>query len=155
MRAGAAAASAAFALAKEPDPWPKSALMAPAALAKTLNSDGLRPAVLCVAFPVLYRQRHIIHAEYAGPGNSAEGIELLKKAVAKLQKNDEIVMYCGCCPMVDCPNVRPAYSALAKLGFTNVKVLDIPKNFHTDWVAKGYPVEDQLGVPVQPATKPK
>jgi hypothetical protein len=108
-----------------------------------------------VAFPVLYRQRHIIHAEYAGPANSAEGIELLKKAAAKLQKNEEIVIYCGCCPMADCPNIRPAYSTLAELGFTHVKVLDLATNFHTDWVAKGYPVEDQLGVPIGPAPKPE
>ncbi|HXE05533.1 MAG TPA: rhodanese-like domain-containing protein [Bryobacteraceae bacterium] len=158
MRVGAAAASATIALGKEQsaaEPWPQSALMSPAALAKKLNSEGARPAVLCVAFPVLYRQRHIIHAEFAGPGSSAEGIESLKKAAANLQKNEEIVIYCGCCPMVDCPNVRPAYSTLTKLGFTNVKVLDIPTNFHTDWVAKGYPVEEQLGVPIGPAARPK
>jgi len=158
MRVGAAAASATIALGKEQsaaEPWPQSALMSPAALAKKLNSEGARPAVLCVAFPVLYRQRHIIHAEFAGPGRSAEGIESLKKAAANLQKNEEIVIYCGCCPMVDCPNVRPAYSTLTKLGFTNVKVLDIPTNFHTDWVAKGYPVEEQLGVPIGPAARPK
>jgi hypothetical protein len=155
-RASVAAASAAFAFAESKtaaDPWPKSALMTPEALAKKLNSGGARPFILCVAFPVLYRQRHIIHAEFAGPGSTAEGIESLKTAVAKLRKNEEIVVYCGCCPMVDCPNVRPAYSTLTKLGFTNVKVLDIPTNFHTDWVAKGYPVEEQLGVPLGPAPK--
>jgi hypothetical protein len=27
-----------------------------------------------------------------------------------------------------------------ELGFTNLRVLDLPTNFHTDWVLKGYPV---------------
>jgi len=131
------------------NPWADSDLMQPADLAAALNSTKPRPRILCVAFPVLYRQRHIIHAEYAGPGNKPEGIAALKAAVASLPKDAQIVIYCGCCPMVKCPNVRPAYSALKEAGFKNVRVLNIPENFHTDWAAKGYPVEAQLGVPVR------
>jgi 3-mercaptopyruvate sulfurtransferase SseA len=51
--------------------------------------------------------------------------------------------------MVKCPNVRPAYSALKAAGFKNVRVLDIPENFHADWVAKGYPTEAETGIPVR------
>jgi hypothetical protein len=43
--------------------------------------------------------------------------------------------------MEKCPNLRPAYQALKKLGFTQIRVLDLPTNFHTDWAEKGYPVE--------------
>lgn len=131
------------------NPWADSDLMQPADLADRLNSTKPRPHLICVAFPVLYRQRHIIHAEYAGPGNKPEGIASLKSAVASLPKNSEIVIYCGCCPMVKCPNVRPAYSALKEAGFKNVRVLNLSENFHADWVAKGYPVEAELGVPVR------
>ena len=123
--------------------------MHPADLAAVLNSTKPQPHIICVAFPVLYRQRHIIHAEYAGPGNKPEGIQALKSAVASLGMDSQIVIYCGCCPMVKCPNVRPAYSALKEAGYRKVRVLDIPENFHADWVAKGYPVEAQLGVPVR------
>jgi rhodanese-related sulfurtransferase len=131
------------------NPWPDSDLMAPADLAARLNSTKPRPHIFCVAFPVLYRQRHIIHAEYAGPGNKPEGIAALKAAAASLPKDVEIVIYCGCCPMVKCPNVRPAYRTLKDAGFQNVRVLNIPENFHADWVAKGYPVEAEVGVPVR------
>jgi hypothetical protein len=132
------------------DPWPESDLMQPADLAKTLNTSGPKPTILCVAFPVLYRQRHIIHAEFAGPASKPEGIDLLKTAVAKLPKSSKLVIYCGCCPLVRCPNVRPAYQLLKQMGYSNVRVLNIPTNFHDDWVAKNYPVEESVGVPLQP-----
>jgi hypothetical protein len=83
---------------------------------------------------------HIPDAVFAGPANKAEGIADLRKAVGDLPKDTAIVIYCGCCPMKDCPNIRPAYRALRELGFTNLRVLDLPTNFHTDWVLKGYPV---------------
>jgi rhodanese-related sulfurtransferase len=133
---------------EDADPWPKGDLMEPSNLAALLNSSATRPAIICVAFPVLYRQKHIIHAEFAGPGSKPEGLEELKVAASKLDRNSEIVLYCGCCPMVRCPNVKPAYRQLKNAGFKKVRVLNIPENFHADWVAKGYPVEEHLGVPV-------
>jgi thiosulfate/3-mercaptopyruvate sulfurtransferase len=89
----------------------------------------------------VYRGAHIPGAIMAGPGSQAEGVESLKKAVHELPRNGEIVLYCGCCPFVRCPNVRPAYTALREMGFSHVKVIAIETNLHTDWVAKGYPVE--------------
>jgi len=83
-----------------------------------------------VAFPVLYKLKHVAHAEYAGPGSKAEGIGMLKAAVAKLPKDADLVIYCGCCPMVKCPNIRPAYAALKQMGFTHVRVLSIPENMN-------------------------
>jgi hypothetical protein len=122
------------------DPWLKSELLEPVALAHQITS-GKPPTVLCVAFPVLYRSRRIPHAIGVGPGSKPEGIALLKKTVEKLPKDADLVIYCGCCPMVRCPNVRPAYRTLKQMGFTRVRVLDIPTNMHTDWFAKGYPSE--------------
>ena len=29
------------------------------------------------------------------------------------------------------------------MGFTKVRILDLPANFATDWVEKGYPVDRQ------------
>lgn len=115
--------------------------MEPAALAKLLASDVQQLHILCVTFPVLYRQKHIPHAEFAGPANKPEGIAKLRAAVESLEKGAPVVIYCGCCPMDKCPNVRPAYRALKELGFQHIRVLDLPTNFHTDWTAKGYPVE--------------
>lgn len=132
---------AALALAQSgADPWTSAELLDPAKLAPTLKA-GKQPTILCVAFPMLYRNRHIPHAVYAGPGFKPEGIDLLKKAAAGLPKDADIVLYCGCCPMVKCPNIRPSYRTLKEMGFTHVRVLNIPTNMHVDWYAKGYPSE--------------
>lgn len=132
------------------DPWAKSDLMEPAALAKMLNTAGPKPAIICVAFPVLYRQRHIIHAEFAGPTSKPEGINALKSTATRLPQDSDIVIYCGCCPMGHCPNIRPAYQQLKQMGYSHVQVLNLPTNFHDDWVAKNYPTEESVGVPLQP-----
>ncbi len=66
---------------------------------------------------------------------------MLKKAVAGVAKDADLVLYCGCCPMVKCPNVRPAYRGLKEMGFTRVRVLNLPTNTLTDWYNKGYPSE--------------
>jgi len=96
------------------DPWTKTEVVEPAQLAKAVQS-AKAPIVISVAFPVLYNARHIVHAINAGPGSKAEGIELLKKAVASYPKDADIVLYCGCCPMVRCPNIRPAYRTLKEM----------------------------------------
>jgi len=122
------------------DPWTKTEVVEPAQLAKAVQS-AKAPIVISVAFPVLYNARHIVHAINAGPGSKAEGIELLKKAVADYPKDADIVLYCGCCPMVRCPNIRPAYRTLKEMGFTHIRILDIPTNMHDDWYTKDYPSE--------------
>ena len=62
-------------------------------------------------------------------------------AVSNVPKDSEIILYCGCCPWDHCPNLKPAFSLLHGMGFANVKVVEIPTNFTTDWLAKGYPFE--------------
>jgi hypothetical protein len=62
------------------DPWPKAAVIEPAALAQILEA-GNPPVVISVAFPTLYRAKHIVHAVDAGPTSKPDGIEALKKAV--------------------------------------------------------------------------
>lgn len=125
-----------------PDQWRASELLEPAALARTLKSDAKPPVIISVAFKVLYDANHLPHAIYAGPGSKPEGIDALKKAVANLPKDADIVLYCGCCPMPMCPNIQPAYSELRRMGFTKVRVLHVPTNMHTDWFSKGYPSEE-------------
>ena len=121
-----------------PDPWAKSDVMDAASLAKEIQS-AKQQTIISVAFPNLYHARHIVGAIDAGPGSKPEGIDLLKNAVAKLPKDASIVIYCGCCPMERCPNVRPAFAKLRELGYTNVRVVNIPTNMHTDWYEKNYP----------------
>ncbi len=139
----AGAAVPLWATESKKDPWSSSQLMEAAALAQMLRG-GKQPLIICVGFPVLYRQKHIAHAQLAGPASKPEGIAQLKEAIATTPKDREIVIYCGCCPMVQCPNLRPAFSVLADLGYDKIRVLNLPDNFHTDWAGKGYPAEASL-----------
>jgi thiosulfate/3-mercaptopyruvate sulfurtransferase len=132
------------------DPWSKADLLETDALAQAIQSAN-PPVVVAVPFAVLYRSKHILHAIDGGAGSKPEGIETLKKAVASLSKDADIVVYCGCCPMVKCPNIRPAYRTLKEMGFTHVRVLNIPTNMHTDWYSKNYPSEP--GVAASPSQK--
>jgi hypothetical protein len=125
-----------------PDPWKAAELLEPSALAQTLQSKGKPPVIISVAFPVLYNNKHIPDAIFAGPGSQPQGIDALRTAVAKLPKDSEIVLYCGCCPMEKCPNIRPSYSALKEMGFTKIRVLRVPTNMAADWFDKGYPSEN-------------
>ena len=119
----------------------KDALIEPEALAGILRSSAKKPVIFQVGFRVLYEQAHIPQARYVGPGSQDEGLAELRRAAKPLPRDTAIVLYCGCCPWVKCPNMQPAYKALRGLGFSNVKLLFIEKNFGADWVAKGYPVE--------------
>jgi len=99
------------------------------------------PALLYVGPNVLYRSKHIPGSVFAGPGNTAAGIELLKAAANKLPRTREIVIYCGCCPWDRCPNIKPAMEALRAMGFSKVKALNLPTGFKVDWIDQGLPVE--------------
>ena len=118
---------------------PQSALIQPAELAATLKG-GPKPVILQVGFKVMYDEAHIPGALYAGPGSKDDGITVLKEQAAAIGKDQDVVIYCGCCPWEHCPNVAAAWRTLKELGFANLKVLYIPKNFGADWVEKGYPV---------------
>ena len=114
----------------------------PEDLVKALRAPQAdRPLVIQIGFRVMYQQAHIPGSEFIGPGDDMSAIQLLRERVDALPRSGFIVLYCGCCPWERCPNVAPAAKALTKMGFTNVKVLYMPTDFGTDWVAKGYPVQ--------------
>jgi hypothetical protein len=69
-----------------------------------------------------------------------EGMQAYRAELAKLPRDTQVVLYCGCCPYKDCPNVRPAVAALNEMKFTNYRVLDMPTNINVDWINKGYPM---------------
>jgi len=117
------------------------ATIAPTDLVALLNGSGTKPLILQVGPARLFRYNHVRGAEYAGPASEPDGIAALRKRVQSLPKTAAIVIYCGCCPWEHCPNVKPAYEELRKLGFTNVKALYLPNNFKFDWEDKGYPTE--------------
>jgi hypothetical protein len=125
------------------DPWTVSETVTPADLEKELSdpNPAKRPIVACVGFKFLYDGGHVPGASYHGPAAKPEGLADLKTWARSLPKSSNVVLYCGCCPQVRCPNLRPAFIALHDAGFARLRVLLLPTNFGTDWAAKGYPVE--------------
>ncbi len=122
-----------------PETWKRGETESAEILAKRLGRKDA-PLVLHVGDPALYEASHIPGAKVAGPGASPEGIKRLRAAVKGVPKDREIVIYCGCCPWQDCPNVRPAYKALEAAGYKKVKALDLPDDFTIDWAKRGHPV---------------
>ena len=122
---------------------PQAQQVQPKDVAARVASDS-KPAVFQVGPNLLYRSNHIPGSTFAGPGSKPEGIELLKAAVAKMPKDREIVLYCGCCPWDKCPNINPAIQALKEMGYTRVKAMYVSQNFKADWIDLGYPTEKSL-----------
>ena len=117
------------------------ALVQPGEVSAQLTAKGTHPTIIQIGPNVLYRGKHIPGAIYAGPAARPEGLELLRKTVDKLPRNSEIVVYCGCCPWGNRPNVKPAMALLKDMGFTRAKAIYIETDFARDWTEKGYPVE--------------
>jgi thiosulfate/3-mercaptopyruvate sulfurtransferase len=127
--------------AKDEDPWMAEQMVQPAQLAAELRqAGGARPTIVYVGFKTLYAGAHIPGAVRYGPGSTEQGISDLKKYAATLGKNSDVVLYCGCCPLEKCPNLRPAFRALKEMGISRLRVLILPNSFGADWVNKGYPV---------------
>lgn len=118
-----------------------AALMQPEALVKQLKAGGAKPVILYVGPNFLYAQAHVAGAEFIGPASDPQSMDRLKTRANTLPKNSQIVLYCGCCPWDHCPNIRPAYAELQKLGYKNVKAVYMATSLGRDWVEKGYPTE--------------
>jgi thiosulfate/3-mercaptopyruvate sulfurtransferase len=123
------------------DPPQPGQLIQPEALARALaDTTAKRPVVLQVGFKVLFRAGHIPGSRFIGPASKPEGLAALQQELRKIPREQAVVLYCGCCPWADCPNVRPAFRAARKIGFTDVRVLNIAKNLQHDWIDQGLPV---------------
>ncbi len=141
----AAALALAFGQSKTAEPWTAWQVVQPAVLAARLSDANVsKPAILYVGPGVLYRSKHIPGAVFAGPAGTAKGMAFFRQAIASIPRTAEVVMYCGCCPWNQCPNIRPAFNSLAEAGYKQAKVLALPTSFHKDWIEKGYPVETGL-----------
>jgi thiosulfate/3-mercaptopyruvate sulfurtransferase len=107
--------------------------------ANLADSTATHPVLLHIGFEPLFRTSHIPGSRYVGPGNDAAGLAHLKAALQSIPADQPVVLYCGCCPWTDCPNVHPAFAAAKETGHPSVRVLYITGNFERDWVAKGLP----------------
>lgn len=118
------------------EPWTASQLMEPSALAWQINnpSKGL-PVIINIGPAATIKGSVDI-----GSASEKINIEKLKAFLKKEKKTREIVVYCGCCPFDKCPNIRPAFEVLSKMGFKNQKVLSLQKNIKVNWIDMQYPV---------------
>jgi len=123
------------------DPWTKAQTVQPVDLAKELENSKTAPTVVFVGFKRLYTSGHIKGAQYHGTAGSDDGLKDLTTWASTLSRTTNVVIYCGCCPMERCPNIRPAFKALQGLGFKNLRVLLLPQDFGTDWAGKGLPYD--------------
>jgi thiosulfate/3-mercaptopyruvate sulfurtransferase len=121
------------------DPWTENDIIMPEALNNELKSSKEKPMLIQMGFKMLFDQDHIPGSVFAGPAFKQEGIEALKETLKNVDHNKNIVLYCGCCKWVDCPNIHPGFKAVKDMGFKNVKLLYLKNTFMIDWVNKGYP----------------
>ena len=123
------------------DPWRKTESVEAANLIRELNDPKTAPTIVFVGFQRLYTAGHIKGAQFHGSAGNSDGLKELKSWAASLPKATNLVIYCGCCPMERCPNVRPAFTGLRELGFAKLRVLILPTSFEVDWAEKGYPYD--------------
>ena len=120
---------------KPEEPWRPDQLLAPADLAKTIGDAGAKqPLIISIGPGAVIKGSIDI-----GPGRDTANIAKLRQRLSQLPKDANIVIYCGCCPFVRCPNIRPAFALLNEMKFTQPRLLNIEHNIKTDWIDKGYP----------------
>jgi hypothetical protein len=118
------------------EPWTEKQLLAPEELAKIIsNPQSEKPIIFSVGPGAVIRGSLDM-----GAAHEQANYEKLKRALEKLPKTADIIIYCGCCPFEHCPNIRPAFSLLNEMKFSNPRLLNIEHNIKTDWIDKGYPV---------------
>ena len=118
------------------EPWTAAQLMEPGNLAALINdASATKPLVINIG-----PAGSIKGAIKMGAAKEKDNLKDLKKLLSKEDRKREIVIYCGCCPFKDCPNIRPAFSLLTEMRFINHKLLDLPRNLKIDWINHGYPM---------------
>lgn len=120
------------------EPWTPEQLLEPSKLASIINdSNATKPLILNIG-----PAGQIKGAIKVGATKESENLNNLKELLSKEDKNRMIVIYCGCCPFEVCPNIRPAFSLLNKMKFSNHKLLSLPHNLKIDWINYGYPMNN-------------
>jgi hypothetical protein len=116
--------------------------LAPSELAARLGEVAAgKLAVLYIGPDILFRRARIPGAQKVGEAGSTGGIAALQAALARVPPATEVVLYCGCCAVRNCPNVGPASAAIRAAHRSNARLLDLPNRLQDDWIDKGYPVE--------------
>jgi hypothetical protein len=118
------------------EPWAPGQLMATADLAARIN-DGNAPKYVFNIGP----SGAIAGSIEIGSTQEPENLQKLRTALSDLPKDAEVVVYCGCCPFQNCPNIRPAMGLLNEMGFEHAYLLNLSQNLKVDWIDHGYPMD--------------
>jgi thiosulfate/3-mercaptopyruvate sulfurtransferase len=135
-KSAAGASATAEAGAEQTDPWTPAQLMEPADLAARLKDIAADPPLIICVGP----SGVIKGSVETGPAHEGRKLDSLRRLLDREDRQREIIIYCGCCPFKNCPNVRPAFSLLLYMGFKHPRLLDLSTNIKVDWIDKGYPV---------------
>lgn len=119
------------------EPWTSKDLMEPAVLASLLNNPNGQHFVIYNIGPVA----DIKGAINIGSTVKKENLDKLAKALTGVPKDKMVIIYCGCCPFRNCPNIRPAFNLLKERGFKNPKLLNLKQNLKVDWTDYNYPMD--------------
>ncbi len=124
------------------EPWTAANTVTPPDLVRELSvATGDKPVVVYTGPPFLYRIGHVPGAVAHGQAADPEALAGLKAWAESLPRSTNLVVYCGCCPLDSCPNLRPSFAALRAMGFTRLRALMLPDSFGRDWAEQGFPVE--------------
>lgn len=115
------------------NPWTSTQLLPPSALMTMMKTGKVLLYNIGVA-------EDIQGSIPIGAASKAEKLALFIKAIKSTPKDKTVVIYCGCCPMDKCPNIRPAFQALKNEKITKAYLLYLPTNLKTDWTGKGFPL---------------
>ncbi len=118
------------------EPWKQEQLLNPSELAKTINATKAKQPYIYSIGPGATIKSSID----IGTAQDMKNLNKLKQQLSRLPKDANIVIYCGCCPFQHCPNIRPAFTLLNEMKFTNQKLLSLQHNIRVDWIDKGFPV---------------
>ncbi len=119
------------------DPWNKDQVMAPSELAGMIRDSAAQlPLIHCIGPSPM-----IPHSEHFGEAHKDSALRAFRKRLSSLSRDTSLVIYCGCCPFEDCPNIRPAFSLLEEMGFKKHKLLGLHTSLKADWIDPGHPVE--------------
>jgi len=123
-------------LFSQTEPWTTEQLMEPQSLATFINdSMASKPLIINIG-----PAGSIKGSIKIGPANDNDNLDKLKALLSKEDKNRTVVIYCGCCPFKNCPNIRPAFLLLKKMKFNDPKLLNLPNNLKIDWINHQYPM---------------
>ena len=100
------------------EPWTNSQLIEPSDLNIIISKQNKLPNIISVG-----PGKVIPNSIGVGECRYEKNLNILKNHLLSFSKDSEIILYCGCCPFKDCPNIRPAFSLLNSLGYKNHKLL--------------------------------